>query len=60
MAIQMGAHGAQNWEILTKVERDDRLLGMSEAETGRNFERGVTSDFKVLGLSNWKDEVAMY
>ena len=40
--------------------RDDQLLEVFEAEAGRNFESGVKADFKVLGLRNWKDGVAIY
>lgn len=60
MAIQTGAHGAPNWEVLMKVGRNGQLLGMAEGETGSSFERGAESDFKVLGLSYWKDEAAIY
>ena len=42
-----------------EVVRNDQFLGMFEDETGRNFEKGVKSDFQFLGLSNWKDEVAV-
>lgn len=40
--------------------RNDQLPEMFEGETSRNFERGVKADFKVLGLSDWKDGVAIY
>lgn len=56
----MGTAGGESWEVLVTVGRNYWLPGMSEDETGSNFERGVQSDFKVLGLSNLKDETATY
>lgn len=43
-----------------EVVRNDQLPEMFEGETGRNFESRVKADFKVLGLSNWKDGAAIY
>lgn len=43
-----------------EVLRNKQLLEIFEGETGKHFERRVKADFKVLGLSNWKDGVAIY
>lgn len=40
--------------------RNEQLPEIFGAAAGRNFESGVKADFKVLGLRNWKDGVAIY
>lgn len=59
-AIRAGIEGAWAWEVKMEAIRNDQLLEVFEEETGRNFERGVKVYFKILGLSNWKDRVAIY